>query len=299
MSRPPIPSDMKRLVRQKCGFGCVICRVPLYDYEHVDPYNIVQEHTLENLVLMCPNCHRKKGKGFITKERINYCLKKVERAGYTDPDDLQVEYYSLRIGSNVIHSVHGFIFDIEGYGRLAIVHKGMPLINGYICDSNGGKVIVIEDNNYSLSCESWDVEYVGKRLRFRSAPGEIFCEIKIDVIKKEIEVNGFFRLDDDTKINITKGGIYANKNLLAKDNMIMESKAGIVVTSTPPNMSVAFPGGQTKGNMCHGYEGIAFGNTCNSTGNVAARCNIGFLWTPNFLAHLAKAEQAPREREYS
>jgi len=34
--RLKIPSDIKRTVRQKCGFGCVMCLCPIYDDEHLE-----------------------------------------------------------------------------------------------------------------------------------------------------------------------------------------------------------------------------------------------------------------------
>ncbi len=33
--RPKIPLPIQREVRQRCGFGCVICGLPLYDYDHI------------------------------------------------------------------------------------------------------------------------------------------------------------------------------------------------------------------------------------------------------------------------
>jgi hypothetical protein len=37
--RPPIPLPVKRLVRQQCAFGCVLCGLPLYEYDHIVPYH--------------------------------------------------------------------------------------------------------------------------------------------------------------------------------------------------------------------------------------------------------------------
>ena len=32
-----IESDTRRLIRKRCGFGCVICGIGFFDYEHFDP----------------------------------------------------------------------------------------------------------------------------------------------------------------------------------------------------------------------------------------------------------------------
>ena len=35
MNRPRIPEPLKRQVRQKCAFGCVLCAAPIYDYQGI------------------------------------------------------------------------------------------------------------------------------------------------------------------------------------------------------------------------------------------------------------------------
>ena len=52
------------------GFGCVICGSPLYEYDHLIPWSDVHEHEPENLVLLCPQHHAEKTKGFLTVEAL-------------------------------------------------------------------------------------------------------------------------------------------------------------------------------------------------------------------------------------
>lgn len=63
--RPEIPDPMKRAVRQRCGFGCVICGTPLYAYDHIIDYREVKEHKAENLTLLCDSHHREKTNGLL------------------------------------------------------------------------------------------------------------------------------------------------------------------------------------------------------------------------------------------
>ncbi|GAH43227.1 unnamed protein product, partial [marine sediment metagenome] len=40
-----IPLEIKRAVRQKCGFGCVVCGSTIYQYHHFDPpFNEAKQH---------------------------------------------------------------------------------------------------------------------------------------------------------------------------------------------------------------------------------------------------------------
>jgi len=49
--RPPILEPMKRSVRQRCSFGCVICGLPLYEYHHMIPYADTEKHEEDNITL--------------------------------------------------------------------------------------------------------------------------------------------------------------------------------------------------------------------------------------------------------
>lgn len=56
-ARPPIPEDVKRQVRQRCAFGCVICGLPVYHYDHMTAYHVVKEHDAANITLLCASHH--------------------------------------------------------------------------------------------------------------------------------------------------------------------------------------------------------------------------------------------------
>src|SRR5690348_15018177 len=43
--RPPITEEKKRQIRKRCGFGCIFCGRPLYEYHHIHGYDpIKKEH---------------------------------------------------------------------------------------------------------------------------------------------------------------------------------------------------------------------------------------------------------------
>jgi hypothetical protein len=61
--RRAIPEEVKRLVRQNSGFGCVLCGLSLYHYDHIDPpFKEAQAHRPEDICLLCPDHHERKGK---------------------------------------------------------------------------------------------------------------------------------------------------------------------------------------------------------------------------------------------
>ena len=76
-SRPAIPSGIQREVRQRCGFGCVICGMPLYEYEHMKEWAIVREHVADDITLLCDQHHREKTSGLLPKNG-NFAFGQVE-----------------------------------------------------------------------------------------------------------------------------------------------------------------------------------------------------------------------------
>ncbi|MCX5147211.1 HNH endonuclease [Streptomyces sp. NBC_00320] len=63
--RPAIPAELRRRVLVEAGHRCAIptCRRHPVDIEHIDDWATVREHRFENLIALCPTCHRRKGSG--------------------------------------------------------------------------------------------------------------------------------------------------------------------------------------------------------------------------------------------
>ncbi|MGD9851192.1 MAG: HNH endonuclease [Nitrospirales bacterium] len=281
--RPPIPAELKREVRQRCGFGCVICGSPIYDYDHIEEFSLVKEHTFENLTLLCPLCHRKKTKGLITKQMVLTAVNQVDIRGRTSPDEIPSQSYSLEIGRNVIKNFSGLAFSILNFGTLEILFKGKPVINAEILNENGDKAIEIKENNYTLCSSTWDIEYVGTTLTFRNGPREIFASITFDVKQKTIKLSGIAELRNGIKIKIGDHGIWANQLLLAGFNLIESCSEGLIITNKPIQLPVAICGAHVRDCKFNGLQGIAIANSTNCKYNTVGACRIGFLWTESYL----------------
>ncbi|MFB6578537.1 HNH endonuclease [Streptomyces sp. NPDC056402] len=57
--RPAVPAALKRAVLEEAGYMCAIptCRHTTTEIAHIEPWARVKEHTFENLIALCPNCH--------------------------------------------------------------------------------------------------------------------------------------------------------------------------------------------------------------------------------------------------
>jgi len=70
--RPDIPADIRRRVLVEAGHRCAIstCRQIEIDVHHIIPWETCNEHKYENLIALCPNCHRRADRGDIDRKSL-------------------------------------------------------------------------------------------------------------------------------------------------------------------------------------------------------------------------------------
>lgn len=70
MERPSIATELKRRILVEAGHRCAIptCRATTTEIAHIIPWSEVQNHSYENLIALCPNCHTRFDKGEIDKK---------------------------------------------------------------------------------------------------------------------------------------------------------------------------------------------------------------------------------------
>ncbi|MGW0465418.1 HNH endonuclease [Streptomyces sp. NPDC003027] len=68
--RPDIPMELRRAVLVEAGHRCAIqtCRQTPVDLAHITPWAKVRAHTFDNLIALCPTCHRRFDRGDIDRK---------------------------------------------------------------------------------------------------------------------------------------------------------------------------------------------------------------------------------------
>lgn len=68
-NRPVIPQPLRRLVLVEAGHRCAIptCRQHPVDVHHIVEWSQVRRHEFENLLALCPTCHRRMREGDIDR----------------------------------------------------------------------------------------------------------------------------------------------------------------------------------------------------------------------------------------
>ena len=70
--RPAIPAELRRRVLVEAGHRCAIptCRHIEVEIHHITPWAQSPEHTYENLIALCPNCHSRADRDEIDRKSL-------------------------------------------------------------------------------------------------------------------------------------------------------------------------------------------------------------------------------------
>lgn len=185
--RPDIEDGIKREVRQRCGFGCVMCGRPFYQYDHLLGWANVKRHVASEITLLCGSHHDEKTKKLLPNEIV---IKANENPfnvvnSVTAPHTL---YYG---GSDYSIVIGGWEFRGKSQGsgtRDAIRMDGESLIgvrieddhfllNLNIYNAHDELVLCIVDNELILNTCMWDIEVEGSTITIRERLRVILFEI--------------------------------------------------------------------------------------------------------------------------
>jgi hypothetical protein len=191
-SRPPIPEQIKLEVRRRCGFGCVICGLPLYEYDHIVDWAIVKQHVAEQITLLCDRHHREKTNGLLSAEQITSADQDPFnfRQGVSKPYDL---HYDGDECETIIGSTR-FTTKDAGQGTLSAslvidgnIIVGFVLIDGHLLlhlqlyDEYNIPIATIYNNELIYSTSPWDIKLTGRNLVIRAAERSVLVDIQFEV----------------------------------------------------------------------------------------------------------------------
>ncbi len=77
--RSSIPTEIKRKILIEAGYRCAVptCRFPIIENAHIVSWAESKDHSYENLVALCPNCHSMYDSGKIDRAAIIAYKKKL------------------------------------------------------------------------------------------------------------------------------------------------------------------------------------------------------------------------------
>lgn len=260
-----IPLPIAREVRQRCGFGCVICGLPLYEYEHMLGWANVKRHLANEITLLCDKHHREKTNKFLPQAVVDEAnLNPFNlRDGVIRPYDLhfQGDSAEIIIGSNSFTCINNkgetFMFpividDIPLIGF--ILEDGHLLLNMVVFNEFNVPILHIKDNQLFQSAIPWDVQLVGTRLTVREGKGDILIDIEFN---------------PPNRIKINRGRFVLNgvEIFVRPTHILIVNSGGIIARCVAHNCA----GGLIVGKNLNRFGGfMAIERVSRSSGNLKA-----------------------------
>lgn len=181
-----VPMKIRRELRERCGFGCVICGLAYYDYEHFDPdFSDAKHHNSNGMTLLCMRCNQKRARGTLsvdTVRRANSAPKCKLQGFASESLDFGPEPLKVIIGGINFIGCETLI-RVGGEDLLAIrppIEPGLPFrLSGQFSNEKGEITLKIEDNEFRVYEENWDVEVSGPKITFRRGLGDIALRIRL------------------------------------------------------------------------------------------------------------------------
>jgi hypothetical protein len=118
-----IPEPVRREIRRRAGFGCVVCGRAIGDYDHLDPaFEDPRIHHPDAIVFLCIGCHGLKTRGRFSAQRVRNHARKhaaLQKGFSFGVFDMLSNRPALHIASNTAENCPNF-FRLDGLPVLSI-----------------------------------------------------------------------------------------------------------------------------------------------------------------------------------
>jgi hypothetical protein len=254
-----IDEATKRSVRQRCGFGCVICGCAIIQYHHFDPpFPKARSHDPAGITLLCGQCHDRAHRGIIGVPIISaanatpWC----KQSGHCkDLLFMGKGNIPVRFGSSRIRAATVLMYDdrvVVGFS--APERAGSPLrLNAVLTDDNGAEVLRVVDNEWQVGIERYDMRTSADRLTVNDAPGDVILEMslgaetEIRITRLRMRYLGFsINADEDSfSFTLPSGAQFKHTgDVVADVGIWMKSSGGAsVATNVGGASAIEFSGG--------------------------------------------------------
>lgn len=184
-----IPSDVRREVRRRSKFGCVVCRSGFYEYEHIVPFTEIERHDPEHICCLCEECHSRVTRGQWSKDLVRHHYLLIQQQSMVDarepkgPLDFHSGAAVLTMGdleyAPAIESVLRYFGD--DLIKLYPGKNGEPgRISAVFTDDQGNAILELDENEWIGSLAVWDISVEGRRITVRTKKGRIALQLRLE-----------------------------------------------------------------------------------------------------------------------
>lgn len=216
--RRDIPAEIKRQVRQRCGFGCVVCGSPFIHYHHFNPpFADAVEHRSECITLLCGADHDRASRGLINGEALQYhdAHPYCHQSGKTRYTWMARQPLGFRMASRDFLTRVALMYETTELIGYAPELPGEPqALNATILDRNGRELLRLHRNEWCIGADRYDITATGKTVEVREASGDVVlrmdfeddCLIHIRKLTMDCGPVQLACTDEEITIDVRRGG---------------------------------------------------------------------------------------------
>lgn len=290
--RDDIPDSIKRAVRQKCRFSCVVCGSLLCEIHHIIPHSQCNSHELDNLVMLCKKHHGEVNFMYPGQEK-DYLRQHLQQENFwIRGAQLHSVPIKLKIGNNIINSCFlssrhkCILLFIEGhmYVDVALTQAGIPVFTMKMNDSSGKKVFEVIDNVIAVNCACWDIEQIGTKTIIREGSRKILLSIDFCPVEKMVGIKANIRGINSKQLRINEKGVHIGRRTLVSNCFVEGCNAGLLLLRRSVDSTGCIEGNNTLfSNITVGRHPIGFKNVFGLHKSLVLYCEIAFLFEQKFL----------------
>lgn len=208
-----IPEDIRRQIRQECGFGCVICGSAIVQYEHIDPeFADAKEHDPKKMALLCGSCHDRVTRGYWSKLRVIEARNnpKTFKNGETrDAFDFK-EPFEIIVGNNTFTHTRCIVRRNCGEEWFTVEPPespdAPPRLNVKFFTPSGEPALIIQGNEWRCITGVWDLKIIGQVITVYSKNKSKILAIK-SIPPHAIQILSLKMSLLNTTINVNQNGV--------------------------------------------------------------------------------------------
>lgn len=248
-----IPEDVKREVRQRCGFGCISCGSPVYEYHHMIEWATTRRHDPDEITLLCPTEHKEAtGPNASLPSSVVREFDSNPKTFVSGKSSLRKLYYrgdvSVIVGGITARRSGSSFTALTIGGEKVVwidVDDGAPLLNAHIWDSRGSTLLRIRKGEWTYATSPWDITYISNVLTMREARGAFLLEVRFAAPDVFAVDRGVF-YGGATETIVTPGVININGNSYGECGSFENRGSAVAIGGNNSTLLKAVAGGLVR-----------------------------------------------------
>jgi hypothetical protein len=178
------PLPVARKLRQEAHFGCCRCGHPLLDNAHIIPYNITEAFPVENMLALCPTCHRIADDGDYSEQVLRrFKANPYNKSHVGEAFLITNENLIVNMGASKFIDTPRVLVINDAFELISVKrgNNGDVLLDVNFYNKNNDLVAKVTESLWEVYTGLvWDLDYHPKELTIRDKPRDISFSLKIE-----------------------------------------------------------------------------------------------------------------------